>query len=709
MTAIAGAANAQSDGTLGSFSDEIDPTAAAATSTDALSDVYKLMESEFVVTTATKSEVQLSEAPSIITVIPRSTIQMRGYRSVGEALKNVPGLYVIDDLVTQNVGVRGISGGPDSWSRIIKVLIDGQAATFYTLAGNFLGPEFLPMEAVEAIEVIRGPGSALYGANAFLAVVNVITRKPAGTLLSGSGSAGLVRDRGMYGAQALANVSSGEGRTASRMMLAASAWHIDRSGLGAPPSSALYGQYAGVASHNDIARPVSLFGNGELGLGNLGTLQYMVAHQRLDYGAEFAMDQTLSGTARVAMANTIGRLTHRLDLPLWGGTLGTQTWGALTFGRALPAERLEASLTNAYIERTRSSRAFELGTEASYSRGPHLAMVGLQYLDVLDRGDTNHEVEIDAAGGIGDKILRNRGRRFRYGNLGVYAQVVYYPIKRLGLTGNVRYDMNEAWANNVSTRLAAAYEIMPRLHAKLLYGTSYVPPAPTQLFSQPISIRGVQGNADLTPQTAQTVEAAISYTASELFSVQLNVFRTQVDDRVEYVRSLFLQTARNLSESTTYGGELAGEVRLAPFFFQGNASYQYSNVEAPDPQPPSFTLLYGENDGRLPSYPKLQGHLTAGVTLPAQHLQVALTGHGATARRMFFIDPATNQPPGLVARYATFDANVRTLDLKLATWTFDVGLSIQNIFDTQYAEPGAFGVNIPALGRVAMLTLTVTH
>lgn len=709
MTAIAGAASAQGESSLGSFSDEIDPTAAAAKNTDALSDVYELMESEFVVTTATKSEVQASEAPSIITVIPRSTIQMRGYRSVGEALKSVPGLYVIDDLVTQNVGVRGIAGGPDSWSRVIKVLIDGQAATFYTLAGNFLGPEFLPMEAVEAIEVIRGPGSALYGANAFLGVVNVITRKPTGTTLSGSGSAGLVRDRGMYGGQAFASVASGEGKTASRLTLAASGWRIDRSGLSAPSSSPLDGQYSGIKSRNDVARPVSLFSNGELGLGDLGTLQYMIAHQRLDYGAEFAMDAPLSGNARVAMANTIARLTHRLELPFLGGRIGTQTWGALTFGRALPAERLEASLTNAYIERTRSSRAFEVGTEASYARGPHLALVGVQYLDVLDRGDTNHEVQLDATGIVGDKILRNTGTRFRYGNLGVYAQAVYYPIKKLGLTGNVRYDMNEAWDNNVSMRAAAAYEIMPRLHAKLLYGTSFVPPAPTQLFSQPISTRGVQGNADLTPQTAQTIEAAISYTATELFSVQLNVFRTQVDDRVEYVRGLILQTARNLSESTTYGGEIAGELRLAPFFFQGNASYQHSSVDAPDPQPPSFTLLYGENDGRLPSYPKLQGHLTAGVTLPAQHLQIALTGHGATARRMFFIDPATNLPPGLVAKYATFDANIRTLDLKLASWAFDVGLSVQNIFNTQYAEPGSFGVNIPALGRVAMLTLTVTH
>ncbi|MEZ0311549.1 MAG: TonB-dependent receptor plug domain-containing protein [Myxococcota bacterium] len=700
-------ASAQDNAPLPSFSDEIDPTAQAG---DELGDLYQLLESEFVVTTATKSEVAQAEAPSIITVVPRSVIQARGYRSIADALKAVPGLYVIDDLVASNVGVRGISGGPDSWSRIIKVMIDGQAATFYTLAGNFLGPEFIPMEAVEAIEIIRGPGSALYGANAFLAVVNVITRKPTENLVSASGSGGLVRDRGLYGAQAFANVSGGVGTSkASRLTLAASTWHIDRSGLAAPPSSPLINQYRDMKSRNDIARPVSLFASGDLGLGQAGTLQFLASHQRVDYGAEFAADGILTHGATVGMANTLTRLNHKIGAEIRGGRLLLETHGALNYGGNLASERLDVGLPDSFVERRRSSSAYDVGTEASYAFGPHLGLVGIQYLDVLDRGDTLHDVQLDGSGNVGDKTLRALGRRFRYGNLGTYAQAVIYPIEKLGLTGNVRYDHNEAWDDRVSVRLASAYEVIPHLTAKLLYGTSYVPPSPTQLFAQPVSNRGVQGNPDLKPQTAATIEAALTYTAPELFSVQLNVFRTVVDDRIEYVRISLLQTARNLSQSTTYGGELVGELRMAPFFVQGNASFQHSKVQGPDPLPSFFTLIYGENDGRLPSYPKLQGHLTVGATLPQYHLQATLTAHGAGARRSFFSDPATNLPAGLVAKYMTLDANIRTLELSVGDWGVDVGLLAQNILNTQYAEPGAFGVNIPALGRVLMATLTLSH
>ncbi len=60
--------------------------------------------------------------------------------------------------------------------------------------------------------------------------------------------------------------------------------------------------------------------------------------------------------------------------------------------------------------------------------------------------------------------------------------------------------------------------------------------------------------------------------------------------------------------------ELVGEVRLAPFFVQGNASYQYSTVRAENGG--TTTNALSQKDGRLPNYPTLQGHMTAGATLP---------------------------------------------------------------------------------------------
>ena len=81
------------------------------------------------ISVASKSLMKQSEAPSIVTVITRPMIEALGSRSVAEALRDVPGFHIIDDYVTSNIAVRGISAGPDSWSRIIKVMVDGHPVT----------------------------------------------------------------------------------------------------------------------------------------------------------------------------------------------------------------------------------------------------------------------------------------------------------------------------------------------------------------------------------------------------------------------------------------------------------------------------------------------------------------------------------------------------------------------------------------------------
>ena len=81
-----------------------------------------LLKAEAVTSAASKSAMRSVEAPSVITVITRETIGARGYRSIGEARASVAGLYVVDNHVGYDVTVRGVSGGPDFWSRIIKVL-----------------------------------------------------------------------------------------------------------------------------------------------------------------------------------------------------------------------------------------------------------------------------------------------------------------------------------------------------------------------------------------------------------------------------------------------------------------------------------------------------------------------------------------------------------------------------------------------------------
>jgi outer membrane receptor for ferrienterochelin and colicins len=128
---------------------------------------------------ATLHEQDPRDAPASITVITREQIRERGYRTLGEALNWVRGFYVTYDYTYSRIGSRGYNLPGDFSTRFLALLdghnmvsvVDNTVATF--------GQDFMvDMNLVERIEIIRGPGSALYGANGIFATINVVTRKP---------------------------------------------------------------------------------------------------------------------------------------------------------------------------------------------------------------------------------------------------------------------------------------------------------------------------------------------------------------------------------------------------------------------------------------------------------------------------------------------------------------------------------------------------
>jgi len=128
------------------------------------------------VTSATRHSQPLEHSPSAVTVLTREDIQASGARSLPEALRLVPNMDIqFMRPMWYAVGIRGRStANPDA----MLLLIDGRDATVEFLGQPLWTAQHISMDDVERIEIIRGPGSALYGANAFTGVVQVITRKP---------------------------------------------------------------------------------------------------------------------------------------------------------------------------------------------------------------------------------------------------------------------------------------------------------------------------------------------------------------------------------------------------------------------------------------------------------------------------------------------------------------------------------------------------
>jgi iron complex outermembrane receptor protein len=129
-----------------------------------------------VVLTVSRLSQPASEAPAAVTVIDRDMIRASGFTEIADLLRLVPGFNV--------AFVRGFNptlayhGLTDAYSRRMQVLVDGRSVYVPDFGEVRWDDLQLVMEDIDRIEVVRGPDAASYGANAFLAVINIITRHP---------------------------------------------------------------------------------------------------------------------------------------------------------------------------------------------------------------------------------------------------------------------------------------------------------------------------------------------------------------------------------------------------------------------------------------------------------------------------------------------------------------------------------------------------
>ena len=126
---------------------------------------------------ASKFLEQTSDAPASVTVVTADDIQKYGFRTLAEVLASVRGFYIIYDRNYTYVGVRG-SSRPGDYNARILFLINGHRDNDNIYDGAYVGSEFpVDINLIDHVEIIRGPGSAVYGTGAFAAVINVVTRR----------------------------------------------------------------------------------------------------------------------------------------------------------------------------------------------------------------------------------------------------------------------------------------------------------------------------------------------------------------------------------------------------------------------------------------------------------------------------------------------------------------------------------------------------
>lgn len=194
------------------------------------------------VISASRLGQKASQAPSSISVLTASDIRTFGWRTLGDALNAMRGLFASNDRNYSYLGVRGFIHPNDYNSRVL-FMIDGQRMNENIFDGGYMGQEFmLDMAMIERIEFMPGSGSSIYGANAFSGLINVVTKTGQG--INGAQLAGTVGSYDTYKGR----VSYGKKlENGTDILLSAS--HYDSSGV----ENLYFPEFDDPATNNGIA------------------------------------------------------------------------------------------------------------------------------------------------------------------------------------------------------------------------------------------------------------------------------------------------------------------------------------------------------------------------------------------------------------------------------------------------------------------------
>jgi iron complex outermembrane receptor protein len=136
----------------------------------------ELMDVE-IVYAASRYEQKISDAPASVSIVSADEIRRFGYRTLADILNSVRGFYTTYDRSYHYLGVRGF-GRPGDYNTRILLLVNGHRINDNIYDSAAIGTEFLiDVDLIERVEVVRGPGSSMYGTNAVFGVVNIITRQ----------------------------------------------------------------------------------------------------------------------------------------------------------------------------------------------------------------------------------------------------------------------------------------------------------------------------------------------------------------------------------------------------------------------------------------------------------------------------------------------------------------------------------------------------
>lgn len=673
--------------------------------------LLQLSGDEKLISIATGTARPVSKAPAVATVITAEDIRNSGVTTLTEVFERVPGLHVITShgkTQSPTYAIRGINTeqGPHT-----LFLVNGHDITFIQTGNLPAGFQF-PLASVARIEIIRGPGSAVYGADAFSGVINIITKTDADIEGFKAGAkAGSFDTQGAWGQYG--GVLNGW-HVAATVEYNVSDGDRDRI-IDSDLQTAFDGLFATMASR----APGSMDTRYEYFLSNLTlsndywTGHFNSWHGKAGAGAGIANALDPSGFAEDleqylfdisyededwhqnwSLKTTFSHLysdseSHLTIFPA-GASLPLGADGNLDFITPVAT----VSFPDGYIGQPgRTTNTTKMDVTAlfhGWQKQRWRLNAGIKREDYESRENKNFGL-----GGVtGATVTINGALTNVTGTPLVYIPdadrtIIYASAQDewdfatdWQLIAGVRHDHYSDFGGTTNPRVSLIWNTRHDLTTKLLYGRAFRAPSFAELFAQNNPV--ATGNPNLEPETIDTIELAFDYKPTGALNINFNLFHYLIDGLIGFDSN---GMAQNISDQKASGLELEAQWQVSkPLRLFG-----------------SFSLLDAEdaNSGvKVADVPRRQLHIGG-----AWRFNQQWSGQLDTFRIMDRPRAATDTR----AEVKDYTWTNLTVNAHKVLSGIDLQLAVRNLTDTDAREPGSTSIpsDYPLEGRSLMLGIAM--
>jgi outer membrane receptor for ferrienterochelin and colicins len=503
----------------------------------AIDEEMKWLRAETAVFTeiATKTRMDADLAPGMVTVLKGKDLESKGIRTVFEALSLVPGVMTsMNSVGEEHVLVRGIGGG--FFSGNMKLMLDGVMLND-TLSASGFALYQIPIAQIEKIEIIRGPGSVIYGDYAYAGVIDITTRKSGNQVYARYSDDDAAYGGGTSLSYALPekdfnislnlsgrNSDGADVRTGKDRLYEPFAG-FDLSSFSQAPGKtnearkdrfaslalkykdfSLSGQYI-LNGKGDHFGPIHVLGPPEERIEISHEHQSLEARQVLNFSDEFKADIK------------VGLREYEYEMDYVSGLPPVSVLG-------FPSGSV---LSGTYSEKEGYGGAELICTALR----KHTILLGTKYSDLSMKDVTASTTLPESEGQMveltGDELwlVKDKTRKV----FSAYLQDMYNVTENIALTGGLRYDNYNDMGNYLTPRISAVWKLAEHHILKAQYSESVRPPTFTELYSKGTSF--IEGNPNLDSEHIRSYEAEYIYRKPGI-STRMTLFCSELKDKILY-------------------------------------------------------------------------------------------------------------------------------------------------------------------------------